>query len=133
MIASMLKRNWRKWLIGFAIAGVILLGVRECFRQFVYASFGFCLEGEFTTLPVDDKALCEWMKTQPHVYPYNVAVCRVGPDGKTVRVSFIQARNLAGHPPLPDLDGACEALGYAGPKGNFGRSNEPGCQCVPCE
>ena len=55
---GMLKRNWRSCFVCVLIAGAILLAVRECVRQFVYVSIGYCLEAEFATLPPDDKALC---------------------------------------------------------------------------
>ncbi len=40
-------------------------------------------------------------------------------EGTTVKVIFIQVRNMAGEPPVPDLNEACRNLGYEGQKGPF--------------
>jgi hypothetical protein len=70
-------------------------------------------------LPADDERLEEWLKSQPGVIAHHVITRRTGPAGKTLKVGFLQVRNLAGEPPFPDLASTCAKLGYSGPNVKF--------------
>jgi hypothetical protein len=69
-------------------------------------------------MPANDKALTEWLRSQPGVVPHTVAIGRFD-GGKLLYVGFIQSRNLAGKPPFPDLNGHVGGLGYAESDGPF--------------
>ena len=77
--------------------------------------FGFGLRAEFDTLPPDDEALEAWLKSCPGVSE----TASVEREGKSLRVVFVQCRNIAGQPPVPDLDAKCESLGYTGHNAKF--------------
>jgi hypothetical protein len=123
-----------KWLTVLGVFAGVLLAAWYWVRQTTHVSWGYCVEARFAALPVDDKPLCEWLKTQPGVVPDStVSVTREGPDGKLLKVSFIQVRNLAGNPPFPGLDAACMRLGYSGPDSPFRDCVNPYGSFVPCE
>jgi hypothetical protein len=73
------------------------------------ASISYGMRSEFSSLPGNDKALETWLKGQP-----GVARVGINRNDKVIEVFIIQVRNGRGEPPLPDLDEACAALGYAG-------------------
>jgi len=81
--------------------------------------WGYCLEAKFESLPPNDKALKKWLQDQPGIVPRLVAIGRFDPDKKLLCVTFVQVRNLAGRAPIPDVDAACERLGYLKPNGPF--------------
>jgi hypothetical protein len=103
------------------VAGVILScgGAYYWFTHAVHASLIYELEARFETLPPDDKALKAWIQTQPGVVSHTVSTSRFDPDRKLIAVMFVQVRNLAGDPPIPDLNAACARFGYASPGGPF--------------
>lgn len=110
----------QKAAIALVAVGIVAAGCATsdwAFRQFVPASFHFCLEGKFQTMPADDNKLMAWLGTQPGVVPHQVHVRRF--EGGIVEVGFIQVTTLAHNPPLPDLDSKCAELGYKGPDGPF--------------
>lgn len=50
-----------------------------------------------------------------------------------MKVMFQMSRNLAGTPPVPDLDAQCRVFGYGGPEFPFRHSEIQGVFCSPCE
>lgn len=117
----------RRWVIAIAaVAVVLILGGIQVVRKTLRASIGYTVESRFARLPSDDDdRLTTWIQSQPGIVGHTVHVERVGGDGKTIRIFFIQSRNLAGDPPFPDLDGACDRLGYSSPVFKFRDSNVP--------
>ncbi len=116
----------KHWLSLVVVALVFLSGVAayHVFTHTVHASMGYCLEARFETLPPDDEPLKAWLRAQPGIVPHTVAVGRFDPDEKLLVVMFTQVRNLANEPPLPDLDAACQRLGYGQPDGRFRDSED---------
>jgi hypothetical protein len=94
-------------------------------RRTLHASLGYTVESQFAQLPPNDSQLTAWIQSQPGILARTVHVERVGSDGKTIRVFFLQSRNLAGEPPLPDLDTACNRVGSAAPVHGFRDSVVP--------
>ena len=89
-------------------------------RENAFASIGFCVEAHFATLPADDRHLIDWLKTEPGVVAHTVHVKRFGVDRKSLRVIFIQSRNVIKQDrPFPNLDAQCAQLGYLGPDVTF--------------
>jgi hypothetical protein len=103
------------------------------YTRTVHVTWGCCLEARFADLPADDEPLCRWLKAQPGVVPYLVSFSRGGPDGRLLKVGFTQTRNLAGEPPLPDLDAACARLGYRGPESRFRVCEDEETGMTPCK
>jgi hypothetical protein len=87
--------------------------------RFIPASLGYSVEAEFASLPERDHELEEWLKTQPGVVSHTVHVWRKDGEPKILRIGFIMVRDGWDRPPFPDLQGKCEALGYAGRTGPF--------------
>lgn len=90
------------------VATIVLVagyfGLREA-AGYLPVSFGYCVEAEFESLPPDDRALESWMQEQPGVVRHNIAICRGGPENKSLRIMFIHARRIRERP--VDLDKAC--------------------------
>jgi hypothetical protein len=107
-----------KWLLVAAIVFGALYGMWEVFCHNVHASLGYVVEARFEKMPPNDKALMEWLRSQPGVIPRLVAIGRFE-DGKLLYVSFTMSRSLAGHPPFPDLNGQVSSMGYTGSDGPF--------------
>ena len=104
----------------FLVAAVLLaIGGITLVRHCVYASFAFCWEAEFANLPQDDRELEAWLKAQPGIVAHTVLAGRGGPRKNLVKVLFVQTRNLAGEPKLPDLDSYCSEHAYGGPAFRF--------------
>src|SRR5947209_7787355 len=111
---------------GVAVVAMLLLCARlySWIARNVHASFIHAREARFDALPTDDKALKAWLQAQPGVVSHTVHVGRDGADKKLVAVIFVQVRNMAGEPPVPDLDAACARLGYTGPDEPFRPSDQ---------
>jgi len=82
------------------------------FATSVHVASKYSIETTFETMPKDDEGLENWLQGQPGIMAGTVSVDRPGSD--KLIVHFVMARNKAGHPGLPDLEGKCKALGYAG-------------------
>jgi hypothetical protein len=112
------------WLgVVVAEAAALLVGLHR-FRQTTYVSWLYCLEARFAELPADDGRLCEWLRAQP-----GVISAEAPRDGTLLRVTIHMGRNLAGEPPLPDLDAQCAAPGYRAPTARSGTApggSDPG-------
>jgi hypothetical protein len=114
-----------KIIVSVAACLVLLCaGIWLVFAHTVHVDRGYRLETRFKTLPPDDKALKAWLNAQPGVVPERVAVSRFDTDKKRVAVLFIHVHNMAGQPPIPNLNEACAALGYRDPEGPFHPSKE---------
>src|SRR5262249_32657727 len=91
--------------------------------RFIPASFGYAVEAElvsFASLPADDHRLEEWLRAQPGVVPHTVHVRREpARHPNRLVVIFTMVRDGWGRPPFPDLEAACDELGYAGRVGRF--------------
>lgn len=124
-MARVLQRSsaflWRRRgeLIAVALNLIAVVVVIQAVRHRVYASLGYHMESRFGHLPPDDEPLTAWLAAQRGVVSHTVRVERVGDDLQTVRVKFIMAQNLAGEPAIPDLNTACEKLGYGSPTDRF--------------
>jgi hypothetical protein len=94
-------------------------GAYYWFIHSVHASLGYCLEAKFESFPPNDRELKKWLQAQPGIVPHHVAIGRFDRDKKLLCIAFTQVRNLAGKPPIPDVDAACERLGYVKPDGPF--------------
>ncbi len=81
-------------------------------RERLVASVGYNLCDTFSVMPADDSGLVAWLYQQP-----GIVKARFSREGDMLTINFIQVRNLAGRPRIPDLDSAAEALGYQGGHG----------------
>lgn len=115
----------RRLIIAILIFIIVLVVGIQLVRKNLRASLGYAVEAQFGHLPTDDTELTAWIQPQPGIVRHTVHVERVGSDGTTLRVVFIQSQNLAGEPPLPDLDGACVRFGYSSPACKFRDSKTP--------
>lgn len=79
---------------------------------FLRPSVGYNICAEFASMPADDEALEQWLRTQPHVH--NVYAKR---DGRRLEVFYIINRSPFER--LPDVQAQCAVLGYAGQVGPF--------------
>jgi len=113
-----------KWLAAVGIVVAVLATGWHLFRKNVYVSLGYCVEARFSSLPPNDKELCEWLKSQPGVVRHTVWISREGADRKLLKVGFIMSQNLYREPPFPDLGNRCKLLGYAGNDSGFKDSQE---------
>jgi hypothetical protein len=111
--------RYAKWLVVAVAAVAAFVGIRHWPRHWVHASCGYCVEARFGSLPPDDEPLREWLRAQPGVVPDTVSVRRFGRGGRRLEIVFIHVRNLAGEPPLPDLNARCAGVGYAKPDAPF--------------
>jgi hypothetical protein len=107
-----------KWLFLAAVVIGVVNAMWAVFCHNVHASLGYVVEARFEKMPPNDKALMEWLRSQPGVIPHLVAIGRFD-DGKLLYVSFTMSQNLAGQPPFPDLNGQVSSLGYTGSDGPF--------------
>jgi hypothetical protein len=107
-----------KWLFVAAVVLGVAYAGWAVFCHNVHASLGYVVEARFEKMPANDKALVEWLRSQPGVIPHHVAIGRFE-NGKLLYVSFTMSRNLAGQPPFPDLNGEVSGLGYTGSDGPF--------------
>jgi hypothetical protein len=108
-----------KWAIVAALLIISFLAIRAVVYRNVHVSLIYCVEARFDTMPPNDKALADWLRSQPGVVPHTVAIGRFEQGGKLLYVRFLQSRNMAGEPPFPDLDGRVSALAYAESDGPF--------------
>lgn len=120
----MSKRTLRILIVVAIVLVAGYLGFREAIRS-MHVSFGYCVEAEFESLPMDDQALENWLKEQPGVVHHTGGICRGGPGNKTLRVMFIQVHRVRERP--VDLNEACARLGYVA-KERF-RDNHENCEC----
>jgi hypothetical protein len=109
----------RRWIIKVFVSLVVILGGVALARKIFHASLLCSVKSQFAQVPPDDSQLTQWIQSQPGVVGHTVIVTRIGSDRKTVRVNFIMDQNLAGEPPDPDLDAACERFGYSSPVYKF--------------
>ena len=116
-------KHWPWMVLGLLIIALVVGAYYGLLA--IPASVGYCLEARFETLPPDDKRLKAWVQSQSGVVPHTVWISRFDPDRKLLGITFIQVRNGFGQPPLPDVDGACETLGYANPDGPFRDCADP--------
>jgi hypothetical protein len=108
----------RKWLFVTAVAFGLLYAIWAVVCHNVHASFVYVVEARFEKMPPDDKALIEWLRSQPGIVSHTVAIGRFE-DGKLLYILFIQSRSLSGRPPFPDLNGNVGRLGYMESDGPF--------------
>jgi hypothetical protein len=108
----------RTWLIGIGLLGAVFLTTCTIFRHHVYPSFGYSVEARFDVMPPNDKALIDWLKSQPGVVG-GMGVNRFEEDQKLLQIIFTMSQNFAGEPPFPNLDGIVPTLGYSGADGPF--------------
>jgi hypothetical protein len=108
-----------KWLTVATLLFAFLYAIYAFYRHNVFVSWSYCVEARFDKMPPNDKALIDWLRSQPGVVPHTVAIGRFEEGGRLVFVGFIQSRNLAGEPPFPDLNGQVKNLGYTGSDGAF--------------
>jgi hypothetical protein len=118
----MSNRNAKRLLIAFVVLGLLYAAWWGLCHS-VYASVGYVVEARFEKMPPNDRDLEEWLRSQPGVIPHNVMIGRFD-DGKLLYVSFMMSRNLAGQPPLPDMNGQVARLGYIGADGLFRDSED---------
>jgi hypothetical protein len=107
-----------KWSFVVAVAAGLILAAWTTLRRTVHAPWSYVVESRFEKMPPNDKALTEWLRSQPGVVPHTVSIGRFE-DGKLLYVGFVQCRNMAGQPPFPDLEGHVGSLGYAHSDGPF--------------
>jgi hypothetical protein len=81
------------------------------------------LEARFQRLPDNDRALANWIRTQPNVYK-SPMIARFDPDRKRLVVWIPVSFHLWRHTPTPDLDSNVDHLGYLEPDGPFRWSRE---------
>jgi hypothetical protein len=113
-----MRNRIAKWLLAAAVVLGVVYAVWQVFCHNVHASLVYVVEARFEKMPPNDKALIEWLRSQPGVIPHLVAIGRFD-DGKLLYVSFIMSRSLAGQPPFPDLNGQVSSLGYIDSDGPF--------------
>jgi hypothetical protein len=111
-------RYWRRLMI-VALFSLPFVSCYLALRQDVYVSIVTCFDARFETMPPGDEALEQWLRAQPGVVKHTIWINRLGEDKKTLEVSFIRSQNMAGHPPIPDLDTKCAELGYTKPDSPF--------------
>jgi hypothetical protein len=115
------SRGSHRYLATILLVGAALLLVAGAWvgLHFIPASVGYTVEAEFASLPADDHELEAWLKTEPGVVPHTVYVWRKKAAPKVVVVDFTMVKSEWGSPPFPDLEAACERLGYRGRVGKF--------------
>jgi IS4 transposase len=102
-------------VVGATILMALAGGIWFAFQS-IRISFIYSLKAEFTAMPADDRELENWLRGYPGVVPHTVWILR---EGNSLRVTFIQVRDVMGQPPFPELNEQCESLGYVGPDGRF--------------
>jgi hypothetical protein len=113
------------WLVNtkrrlFVLLPIAVIAVAAYwFVSAVHASYGYSVESEFTLLPANDVRFQQCLKAQPGVVEHTVRVERAGTKDTTLKVHFIQSRNLLGKPDFPALDRACRDFGYGAPVSEF--------------
>ena len=105
--------TWNKIRLGIALALIALC----IYISTIPASYGYTVEAQFSKLPPNDTELKDWLARQPGVIDRTIHIKRS--NGGKVRILLIISRNVWGNPPFPDLDAACESLGYSGPNHEF--------------
>jgi hypothetical protein len=95
-------------LIVLAVAGLLFAALRLAATK-VRPSVVYGESAEFAELLADDRAIEDWLSTQPGV---NRAF--VTRESNTIRVTWIMSRDLLGNPPIPDLGRQFERFGYRG-------------------
>jgi hypothetical protein len=121
--------HYRRSIVAVIIVLVVILacgGVYHLVTHNVHASLGYCLEARFKAFPENDKAIKAWILSQPDIVSNTVCVGRFDDDKRLLAVCFTQVQNMAGEPPIPDLDAACKRLGYTNPDGPFRDSADRG-------
>jgi hypothetical protein len=116
----------RAYLVAMTFVILLLLcgGAGYWFTHAFKTSWAYEFEARFEALPPNDKALKAWIQEQPGVVRNCVHIGRFDQDKKRLAVLFIQVRNLAGSPSIPDLDAACKNLKYVNPDAPFRDSKE---------
>jgi hypothetical protein len=83
-----------------------------CVLRQVKASIGYSIRVDCESLPPDDEAIEQWLKTQPGIVERTATVHR---DGKSVRMGWIMVQSIGPRkPPVPDIRAALERFGYHG-------------------
>jgi hypothetical protein len=108
--------SYKKPLIGLVVLGGALTAVWVGLKS-IPATLIYSVEAEFAEMPADDKALEEWLRTQPGVAKAIVGQ-REG-EPRVLVVWLIMVRDGWGRPPFPDLEAKCDELGYRGRAGRF--------------
>jgi hypothetical protein len=109
-----------RWIIVAAVVAVgLVAGARYVVRHAIPVSFDYCVEARFETLPAADKPLADWLRGQPGVVAQTVCISREGPDGKLIKIGFVQSHTLSGQPTFPDLEAASRTFGYTGSDSPF--------------
>jgi hypothetical protein len=101
-----------RWLLACgAVVALLYAGWWSLCEWYLFASIGYEVETEFAELPPDDVALEAWLKQQPGVAVVGVSRAE---SRKAVRINLIMSQNLHYRPRFPDVEKACEELGYRG-------------------
>ena len=100
----------------FIVCAILFIFVRRLpFSQF------YSLVAHYARMPIDDKPLEDWIKEQPGIVARTV---HIGRKGDELRAIFIISQSMFGSPPTPNLESACERLGY-GPVCNWQEEESP--------
>ena len=103
-----MRPKLRLLLLAIALGGIGLL-VAGVAAKSIKPSISYSLQAKFDEMPADDVGLEQWQKGQPGAY--RAYVTR---RGDRLEIVFGMSRDLTGHPPLPDVEGNVERLGYQG-------------------
>ena len=95
-------------LIAMALAGLVFAAFRLA-ATIIRPSIVYGESAEFAELPADDRAIEQWLATQPGVV--RTFATR---ESNTIRVNWIMSRDLLGNPPIPNLRDQFERFGYRG-------------------
>ena len=114
----------RRGLITILVLALIV-AAGWCGLHWIPADFSYGLEARFESVPPDDEALAQWVRSQPGVYLAHVQRQQIGGRWR-VEVIFGITRNGWGQPPLPDLNKGAADLGYRGEDGPFRDSPREG-------
>lgn len=102
----------KKSVAAICVVAVILVVAWLIARQRLVASIGYNMYDAFAAMPADDSAFESWLVQQP-----GVVKAHLFREGNKLTIDFIQVRNLAGHPKLPELDKQAALLNYSGGAG----------------
>jgi len=105
-----MRYRLRTLLIATAVVGAILGLVMETARSIRPTNYHW-LSAEFTEMPSRDVSLEEWLGRQP-----GVTSVHVDRETNGIRITWSMSRDLMGQPPLPDVRGNFDRLGYKGLK-----------------
>jgi hypothetical protein len=99
-------------ILGYSSAVVLALGVFGPALWFVRPTVGYTICADFETMPDNDDSLEQWLLGQPRV-----ALAHIERNGRTLEVFYLINRNR--FEKLPDVQGQCALLGYAGQASPF--------------